>query len=313
MGRRVLHAAALGGLVGALLACAPIALAGPECTPVRTGVRLPGALDESSGVAQGLRDPSVLWTHNDDGSVLFAVDPAGALLGSRPVRPRLGDWEDLAVAPCQSHGSCVYMADTGDNAERRPPGGIRVLRIPEPEFPLADEPVSAEVFPLRLPDGARDIEALFVLPGERVYLITKGRNHAVTLYRYPGPLRPDTVTMEEVQRLTSGAQPLADQVTGAAALADSGAEGATVAVRTYQSLSFYHMGLESDSLMPLPDGLVNLRTLEEAQGEAVALGPNGLVVLTSEAGFFGAPGSMNVLRCASAASRGSVRSPAMLP
>ena len=297
--RRMRCGAALVCSVGAMLACAPIALSGPDCEILRTGVRLPGALDESSGVALGIRDPSVLWTHNDDGSILFAVDSAGALLGSRPVRPELRDWEDIAVAPCVTHGSCLYMADTGDNAERRPAGNIHIRRVaepslsgPEPSLTAGQGTLRTEVFPIRLPDGPRDIEGLFVLPGERVHLVTKGRNHAVTVYRYPGPLRPDTVTLDEVQRVTAGAQPVADQVTGAGALA--GDEGIVV-LRTYQAMAFYR--IDGDTLSPLPDGQVNLRVLGEPQGEAVTLGPAGLVVLTSEAGFFGSPGSMNLIRC----------------
>lgn len=275
----------------AAMACAPLALAGPDCAPLKPAAPLPPVLDESSGVAVGLREPSVLWTHNDDGSTLFAVDSAGGLLGAWPVRPRLRDWEDLAVAPCGKHGSCLYMADTGDNGERRPPGSVRILRAPE-QRPAAGSIVRAEVFPLRLPDGARDVEAMFVLPDERLYLVTKGRNHPVTVYRYPGPLRPDTVTLEEVQRLGEGRRPLGDQVTGASALRGT---DDVVVIRTYQSLAFFRM--TGDSLEPRANGIVNLRTLGEAQGEAVALGPEGLVVLTSEAGFFGSAGSMNLLRC----------------
>ena len=69
---------------------------------------------------------------------------------------------------------------------------------------------------MRLPDGPRDIEALLVLPGERVLVVTKGRNDPVTVYRYPGALRPDTVTLEEVQRLSDGPRILPRQVTGGA-------------------------------------------------------------------------------------------------
>lgn len=276
---------------GLALACAPVALAGPECAELRTGVPLPAVLDESSGVSFGLRDPSILWTHNDDGSMLFAVDTSGTLLGSQAVRPRLRDWEDLAGAPCDAHGSCLYMADTGDNGERRAAGSIKILRAAEPELPMGDGPLRAEAFPIRLPDGPRDIEALFVLPGERLHLVTKGRKDPITVYRYPLPLRPDTVTLVEVQRLTDGAQPLANQVTGASASSD----GKMVAIRTYQSMAYYTVA--GDTLAPLEDGLVNLRTLQEAQGEAVALGPDGLVALTSEAGFFGAGASVNMLRC----------------
>ena len=149
-------------VVLALLACAPVALAGPECSPLRTGIRLPDALDESSGAAVSMVQPGVVWTHNDDGSTLYAVDSTGALLGSARVRPRLRDWEDVAVARCGAHGTCLYLADTGDNAERRPGGHIRLLRAAEPRLPLSDG-LAPEVFPLRLPDGPRDVEALFVL------------------------------------------------------------------------------------------------------------------------------------------------------
>lgn len=281
-----------------MMACAPVALSGPGCS-VRSSVALPDALDESSGVAVGLADPSVLWSHNDDGSRLFALDSAGGVLDVWSIRPTLRDWEDLASAPCEAHGSCLYLADTGDNAERRPAGHVRLARIAEPTVmdPTAEggggaaRVLQAETFPIQLPDGPRDIEGLFVLPGEQLYLVTKGRNHAITVYRYPPPLRPDTVTLEEIQRLTGGPQPLANQVTGAAAHRD----GTSIAIRTYQTMAFYRM--VADTLEPVEDGFVNLRILRESQGEAVALGPNGLVVLTSEAGFLGAPPTMNLLRC----------------
>lgn len=153
-------------------------------------------------------------------------------------------------------------------------------------------PLAADVFPVRLPDGPRDTEAIFVLPGEVPYLVTKGANHPITVYRYPTPLRSDTVTLEEVQRLSAGPVQLLNRVTGASASPD----GSWVAVRTYQALHFYRV--EGDTLASVAGGLVNLRTLEEIQGEAVGLGPDGLVVLTSEGGPLGGPPSMRFLRCA---------------
>jgi hypothetical protein len=199
----------------------------------------------------------------------------------------------MDVAACGS-GSCLYLADTGDNAEAREAGSIRIVRLAEPGQSRgnADAPeLEAQVFPMRLPDGARDIEALFVLPGERIHLVTKGRRHPLTVYRYPPPLRPDTVTLEEVQQLSDGPRSLLAQVTGASASAD----GSLVAVRTYQSLEFFTV--VADTLARRPNGVVNLRPLEEIQGEAVALGPDGLVVLTSEGGPLGGPPSMRILRC----------------
>jgi hypothetical protein len=95
----------------------------------------------------------------------------------------------------------------------------------------------------------------------------------------------------EVQRLTDSAALLGNQVTGGSAQRD----GSVVAIRTYQALEFFR--LEADTLARLEDGLVNLRSLGEPQGEAVALGADGLVVLTSEDGVFGGEPVMNLMRC----------------
>ena len=55
--------------------------------------------------------------------------------------------------------------------------------------------------------------------------------------------------------------------------------------------------MAGDTLAVMEDGLVNLRTLQEAQGEGVGIGLDGQVVLTSEGGPAGGPGGMTFLRC----------------
>ena len=69
-------------------------------------------------------------------------------------------------------------------------------------------------------------------------------------------------------------------VTGAAATLDGG----TVVIRTYETLEFFTVTAE-DELRPLEDSRVNLRTLREPQGEAVAFLPDGRLVLSSESGL----------------------------
>lgn len=279
-------------LAGVAVACAPVATAGPGCAETEPPITLPRDLVETSGVAVGRRNPNVLWTHNDGDSDLYALDRSGRVLASFDVPVRLRDWEDLEIAACESAGSCLYLADTGDNGESRPGGQIRILRVAEPDVVAADgAPLQADVFPIRLPDGARDVEALFVLPGEVAYLVTKGANDPITVYRYPPPLRPDTVTLEEVQRLSDGPVQLLNRVTGAS----SSPDGDWIAIRTYQALQFYR--LEGDTLSAVRGGLVNLRTLQEIQGEAVGIGPDGTVALTSEGGPLGGPPSLRLLRC----------------
>jgi hypothetical protein len=251
-------------------------------------VALPDAIRESSGVAVSLRHPGIYWTHNDAGSVLFGVDRDGEMVARFPMPVRLRDWEDVALASCSRGGSCLWAADVGDNYEER--HDIKLVRLPEPA-PTADSLAAADVYPIRLPDGPRDIEALLVLPGERILLVTKGRNDPVTVYRYPLPLRPDTVTLEEVQRLTDGPRVFPRQVSGGAV----SPQGDVLALRTYESLRFYR--LAADTLAELEDGLVNLRPLEEPQGEGVGMGLGGEVALTSEGGPGGGPGSIRLMRC----------------
>lgn len=251
---------------------------------------LPDILHESSGVAWSLAQPGVLWTHNDGNDRnLYAVDQEGRLLATIPVEgARLRDLEDMATAPCEG-GFCIYLADTGDNQEIRP--GIQLLRIRDTGS-RDHGPRQAQVFPMELPDGPRDIEALFVLPGEQVHLVTKGQNHAITVYRYPPPLRPgEVVTLEEVQTLSDGPNSIPSQLTGA----DATTDGSLVVVRTYQDMTFYHV--RDGHLTPMEGGTVSLQTLQEPQGEGVAFGPRDGVFLTTEAGPFGGVAALRILDC----------------
>jgi len=275
----------------ALGSCGWNAAGSTGCQPVGEPHPLPEALRESSGVAWSLAQPGVLWSHNDGGhdAELFAIDLEGNLLGTirlRDIDNR--DWEDMATGPCEA-GFCVYVADTGDNYARW--DELLLYRMVD-NGSFEDGERDADVFHMTLPDGPRDVESLFVLPGEEVFLVTKGRHDAVTLYRYPGPLRSDeTVTLEAIQTFSDGAIPLPSQITGA----DASPDGSVVALRTYHNLTFYRW--DGGQLVPVEGGQVELRTLQEPQGEAVGLGPDGQVVLTTEAGNFGGVAALRVLRC----------------
>lgn len=261
---------------------------------------VPGATSDSTWSA----GRSLLWTHNDSGSdpFLIAVDLAGNAVDSIRITPgtggRIRDLEALEGATC-AEGRCLYVADVGDNEERRTDAAIH--RLPEPrlfsgsarpEAEAGTRVVETTVLPVRFPDGPTDVEALFVLSGEEIHLVSKGRSGPVTVYRYPLPLRPGRrVTLERVQALTDDAPFLPAYVTGAA----RGPEGRTVALRTYESLEFFRV--RDGRLEEMRGMRVELRTLREAQGEAVTFLPDGRVVLSSEAGPLGRRGSLAVLRC----------------
>ncbi len=277
-----------------LAGCSPALVAlGSPCVPEGPLQPLPPLVHESSGVVESGTTPGVFWTHNDSGgrAELYVVDARGILLGTVAVSGATNvDWEELDRADCPGGGQCLYIADTGDNLERRSDPAL--YRVREPEVGAgATEP--AERFPLRFPDGPRDVEAAFVLPGERLFFVTKGRNHAVELYRAAPLVRAgEPVLLERIQTLSRWSPALPRHVTGAGASAD----GSVVAVRSYETLQFYHPDPEG-RLTPIPGGLVNLRSLAEGQGEAVALLSGNRVALTSEAGPFAAVGAIGFLRC----------------
>lgn len=279
-----------GGLAGLLavatLGCAPAA--NLLCLPGEERA-LPVAIPETSGVVWSSGDPAVFWTVNDGPEgVLFAVDTTGAEVGRvETVGSPLRDVEELSAGDCGT-GRCLYLADVGDNQEQR--DVVAIHRLPEP----VPDQGSAErtAFPFRYPDGPRDVEAVFVLPGEEVFLVSKGRTGPPTLYRYPPPLRADSVVVvERLHPLGSGRPSPQDRVTGAAAVPESD----MVLVRSYGDLRLYRMA--GDRLLPVDDGAISLGSLLEPQGEAVAADAAGRILLTSEAGPFRGRSGMRLLRC----------------
>jgi hypothetical protein len=247
------------------------------CTPAGTPKPLIG-LPEASGAALSRRSPGVVWSHNDSGQpVLHAFDAAGTTRGRvRIPNAAVEDWEDVSVAACPG-GSCLYIADIGDNDRAR--RTITIYRIPEPH-PQDAESGAADVFTAVYPDGAHDAEALFVAADD-LFIATK--DVTAGLYRFPTPLRTGAaMTLERVTSLPYR------RVTDA----ETSSDGAWVAIRTNDAVGFHRTadlvrGKSGSLTMPL-------RALKEPQGEGVALDANGMVYLTGEGPR---AGTLNTLRC----------------
>ena len=261
------------------------------CTAPAAVDTLPSALSEASGIAVSFGHLGILWAHNDSESpALFAIDTLGRVVARIALDAATrapADWEDIAIADCGGR-DCLYIADIGDNYHVR--DALRILRLPEPD-PGRDTSFTPTAFPVRYPDGAHDAEALFVLPGERIHVITKGRDTAAALYRYPGELRNEVVTLERVQSLSDGVLQLPDMITGASATRD----GRFVAVRTYHYLRL--MEWRDDSLVPTSADTVPLQAAHEFQGEGVGMGDSGDLFLVGERGFDGRPAPYSRMRC----------------
>jgi hypothetical protein len=282
------------------------------CEPARTQARVPSLFEpvgafavsqvgESSGVAVSRRHAGVIWTHNDSGddAVVYATTLAGQLLS----RHRLSgvqavDWEDIALAPCPHQpGDCLYIADTGDNHERRRVATLYV--VPEPEPAATREGGTDAIAPaaatlsvwITYPDGAHDVEAIWVDPKGAVELITKGTSGPIRRYRIPrSALKNDTVVPEARGILPIVPDPRLGRLVTGGAMSPSGTR---VALRTYTEIFFFRLGTDGELA---PDGPPCWLSLREPQGEAVDFLDDRTLVLTSESGMSLA-GTIHRVRC----------------
>ena len=261
---------------------ASLAAAQPAPCTVTIGLSPLAGVSEASGVAVSRENPGIIWSHNDSGKpMLFAFDGSGhakariELTGASVI-----DWEDMAVGACRE-GSCLYLADIGDNNRARQQ--ITIYRVREPRVnETATRTVQA--MSMTYPDGAHDAEALFVMPNAQLFLVTKESAEATALYRVPTPAAGTVGRLEQVSRI-----PLA-RVTGASTSPD----GRWVALRTNTELVFYPAAELTAGKNPQPRRF-SLSSLKEPQGEGVAWGTDGLLYLVSEGG--GRGGRLAAIRC----------------
>jgi hypothetical protein len=261
-----------------------------SCEASRTGA-LSAELNEASGITASRSNPGIFWVHNDDNPpVLYAIDSAGTV----KARVRVADadnydWEDIASGPC-GQSSCLFIGDFGDNAQKR--GQRIVYRIPEPSL---HDTVSAPAtrFTFHLPGKSHDTEAMFVMPDGRIYVITKGRSGPVTVFAFPASSAPDqNVELESIATLSRGLVQVSDMVTGASATSD----GRFIAIRSYTALQLYRLsGNKLTALLPQP---VDLRGLNEPQGEGIATRDDGVMFLVGENRGGRAAAPVSRVRCA---------------
>jgi hypothetical protein len=240
-------------------------------------------ISEASGLALSRGNPGLLWTHEDSRPVLFAIDVLGQTKGQVAVTGApVQDWEDLSIGPCDGK-SCLFIGDIGDNRGTRE--HISVYRVAEPS-PTDKATAPAEAFHATYPDGPQDAEALFVSKEGGLYIVTKGNNGPITLYRFPEPLRAGAnVSLVRVVTLLGTDAARKDRVTGAATSPD----GEWVVLRTHDAVLFFEAGplLKGSPSRP---HRYDVRWLRESQAEGVALGKEGALYLVSEGGAKDVPG-----------------------
>lgn len=252
-------------------------------------------IGESSGVAVSRRWSGLIWTHNDsgDGPFVYVADTLGrgatrlTIPGAESV-----DWEDIALGPCPD-GTCLYLADTGNNADWR--SELSIYRVPEPASTSVGNALpGVATLRFRYPAGSEDVEAMFVAPDTSVHLISKTRGAPARHYRLPAAAwRATGLPIATDMGALSLTTDWEDEglATGAALAPD----GRRVAVRTYRTVHFFVLRadgtLEPDADWPQCDisGV-------DVQGEAIGWLGDTRLLLTSERGGAGT-GRLSRLTC----------------
>jgi len=243
----------------------------PACdqygTPFSAGIINSGELVEISGIAVSLKNPGVIWAHNDsgDGPVLYAVTTSGDFLGRvRLIGATAVDWEDMALGPCDGH-ECIHLGDIGDNDQNRDDAAVYRLIEPEldPEIPFDDiQTEDWERFPFAYPDGPRDAESLVVTPDGTVAVLTKQLG-GTGVYCFPEMTPQVPVTL-----LYFGDLPVS-LPTGA----DAHRNGRRLLVRTYINAREWRVEPGEPFWTILGEHGTNVPAASEPQGEAVAYDP----------------------------------------
>lgn len=249
----------------------------PGCTlygaPRQTGT-VPAELGELSGLAASTRHEGIFWAHNDSDNAfrVYALEDSGkiratmTLTGAKPT-----DLEDIAVGPCEPRAEappCLYLADTGDNFQRRKE--VRLFRLPEPEQ-LADATLPVETLAFTYPDGPHNVESLVIdARSGQLAVITKTPESLGDVYSLEG-LGP-SVTGKAVKLGTLRAPQDVDRLTTGAALDPSGER---LLLRTY-TRAWEVRGPKAQRLQELTAGEVaEVPAASQAQAEAITFTPGG--------------------------------------
>lgn len=154
-------------LVSSLARRADGAESGPDVVSRMSDPRI----TESSGLAVSVKHDDLAYTINDSGHdpIVFAVKiSTGGVVGTTTITGNTPiDIEAIAI---DGDGE-LWVADTGDNRERRTDVALYALPEPGP----GDHAVAATRYPLTYPAGPADVEALLINPRTGAKgLVTKG-------------------------------------------------------------------------------------------------------------------------------------------
>ena len=225
------------------------------------------ALDEVSGIAASRKSADIFWVHNDSGDKarIFAIDAQGQTIGQVLLTGvKAIDWEDIATGPGPiADSNYIYIGDIGDNRARRDFKVIYRIIEPDAQTLRKEKTIRLTDFAairFRLPDGARDSEALMCDPLTKDLYVVSKRENRVHLYLLPFPQDTSRILTAEFLREL----PLTQITAG-----DIAPSGRHIILKNYLQI-FYFQRTAGQTVSEALDHFPSfLPYKEEPQGEAV--------------------------------------------
>ncbi|MBL3657826.1 hypothetical protein [Fulvivirga sediminis] len=226
-------------------------------------------VNEASGIAASIRNPGMIWTHNDSGGQprVFLMDEHGKHHGTYYLRNGINrDWEDMATGPGPDPDkNYLYIAETGSNYGQYP--YFHIFRVEEPlAGDTANVTAIVDWLTFTYPDGTNDSECLLVDPLTKDFYIFTKKEPNVAVYRYPYPQpKKDSETLIKL-----GTIPFSHVVGG-----DISADGSEILLKTYDKI-LYWKRKEGESIWEaLQRKATRLPYIPEPQGEAICWKKDG--------------------------------------
>ncbi|HET9646663.1 MAG TPA: hypothetical protein VFP34_00335 [Microlunatus sp.] len=213
-------------------------------------------ITESSGLTRNASHRG-WWTVNDsgEGGVVYALNSDGAVTGSFRYAASPTDVEALAM-----YGNRLYVADIGDNEEKR--DFITVYYFSSP--PTDGSTIPFRSFDFTYPDGPHDAETLLVDSAGRLYIVTKGKRGAI----YAAPGVPSRSALNRLVKVGNAPAYVTDGVFMP--------NDQQIALRTYVSVLMVDaISYKVEASAPTP---------QQPQGETIALSRNGQQLLLGSEG-----------------------------
>lgn len=229
-------------------------------------------MSEASGLAYSVKNENMIWSHNDSGNanVVYLLD---ARTGTMMARYTLmgtanHDWEDMEITiDAETKEPYIYVADIGDNNERRQ--NYRIYKFKEPEYKPEHYGQNIQLTPedfskieVMYPDGSHDAESLLVDPKTKdIFVVTK-RDVLSTLYVIPFPYKTDgTVnTMYKV-----GTFSFREASAGTVSL-----DGTKIMIKNRQDIFYWKHSPDESIWKTLSQTPEKAPYIGEPQGEAIA-------------------------------------------